>query len=576
MSLSSQKRNIIFSLLFSLVISTLFLIYVIIASDSTLNSLLCLKFIPNNPRVAGYILAVLAYPAFFFLAYAIFTRLFGHYGSLSSIKEWQKLPLAFEKMSIVRTAVVLFVLWIPAMIIIFPGSTTGVDTINQIYQFLTPAPIWYSTMGTTVDASFIDHHPWFVSVLYGFFVWLGIQLGSASIGFFFFTLFQACIAAIVFGVSICYLSRLKTPYIIRFSLLIIVGIAPFFSVEILTMQKDSTFGIIFLAYAMMYLDIFITKGKHLSNKKWLILFAVIALLAILTKKTGVIVVLMSGIILLIAFRKEWKSLLIALGIPCFISLVCVPLVVFPLLNIAPGGKQEVLGPLYQQTVTLLKTDPHFYSDAELGQLDKVINLENAMNSYHPKRSDGVKSKQRRGVSGSDGAEYIKLWAKGALLRPDLYLKSLIMCSSELFIPSKNVDLNVELSQSGIEYFEERSNEAENPFELNASNPEPLNTLANNMKRFYRGTLCMYPPFSLVTTLGWYDFVLPLLALFAAFVYRKKEILFGLMPVWLTSAILVISPTAMSRYAVTSIFLTVVLIGALCWCMQKTNKGRHAK
>ena len=576
MELKNNKRNIIFAFIFSIIVSTLFLVYVIKSPIETLDSLFCLKFVPDNSRLAGYILAGLAYPVFFFFSYAVFTRFFGHYHLLEDVNAWTRFPLHFEKKSIIKTILVLFVAWIPAMIIIFPGSTTGVDTINQIYQFLTPAPVYYSTMAQVVDASFIDHHPWFVSMLYGSFVWLGIKLGSASLGFFFYTVFQAILAAIVFGASICYLSRLKTPYVIRLALLIIVGIVPVFSVEILTMQKDSLFGIFFLGYAMMYLDVFINKGKSISNKKWLIVFAILAILTILTKKTGIYVILLSGIIMLIAYRKEWKSLLVAYGVPILIGAVCVPLLIFPALNIAPGGKQEMFGPLYQQTITVLKKDPNVYTAEEKERLDTILNLKKALKAYTANKSDDVKRQERKDLKRSDYIDFLKIWAKGAVKRPDLYLSSLWRCSSELIIPSKHIGLNVEISQTGIAYFEDRSQRIGNPFKMEASNPEPFHSVANNMKGFYNDILGTYPPFSLFTSCGWYDFIIPLLVFLAALVYRRKEVLLGLIPVWLTTAVLIISPTALSRYAVTSIFLTVVLIGALCWCMQEPARGRHLK
>ncbi len=571
-----HMRDVVFSLIFSVVVSTSFLIYILMSSTDSLESLLCLGFIPDNPRLAGYVLAILAYPVFFVCAYALFSRLFGHYDTLKNIKGWRKFSLDFKKKSIIRTQLVLLVVWIPAMIIIFPGTTTNVDTINQVYQFLTSSPVYYSTMGQVIDASFIDHHPWFDSVLYGSFVWLGIKIGSASLGFFFYTVFQALLASIVFGAAICYLSRLKTPYVIRFAILVIVGIAPMFSIEILTMQKDSLFGIFFLGYAMMYLDAIISKGMHLSNKKWLIVFAVLALMSILTKKTGLYVILVSGIVLLIAYRKEWRSLIAACGIPILIGAVCVPLVIFPMLNIAPGGKQEMFGPLYQQTITVLKLDPQAFSTEDKNQLNKILDVKKALKKYKAYKSDDVKRQERKNLQRSDYIDFIKIWFHGALKRPDLYIRSLLACSAELYIPSKHIGLNVEISQTGIAYFEDRSRKIGNPFELDAKNPELLNAVANKMKSFYNNVLCTYPPLSLFATAGWYDFVFPFLVFLTALVYRKKEILLGLTPVWLTSAVLIISPTSMSRYAVASIFLTVVLTGALAWCMHKMPKGRHVK
>ena len=114
--------------------------------------------------------------------------------------------ITFSAKSIVASTVVVLVLWLPWIAVEYPASIDW-DTYNQLYQFFTPAPTYYSTMGTVFDAEYIDHHPVFDTLIFGSFVWLGNVVGSQNMGMFLYALLQCAFTAAALSLSCCYLTN---------------------------------------------------------------------------------------------------------------------------------------------------------------------------------------------------------------------------------------------------------------------------------------------------------------------------------------------------------------------------------
>ena len=83
-----------------------------------------------------------------------------------------KIDLEFNRKSVLVAALVIVIFWTPWIVLSYP-TVVAYDTMNQIYQFQTSAPTYYSTTQVFVDAEYIDHHPVFLSLVYGSVLWVG-------------------------------------------------------------------------------------------------------------------------------------------------------------------------------------------------------------------------------------------------------------------------------------------------------------------------------------------------------------------------------------------------------------------
>ena len=120
------------------------------------------------------------------------------------------LNFAFDMKHVLKLAGVIFVCWLPVLILMYPCSINP-DTTEQLFEFQTSAPTYYPWGNEYVDAEFVDHHPVFDTLLYGGITLLGDAIGSYNIAFFLFILLQGALGALGLAASCCYASRLAAP-----------------------------------------------------------------------------------------------------------------------------------------------------------------------------------------------------------------------------------------------------------------------------------------------------------------------------------------------------------------------------
>ena len=562
-----KLRQVLYATVIALLCAAPVAGFIRMAPDEFLDTMACLAIAGDHRRMFGYALAAAAFVCIWLLMYVV----------LAKLPEWmdrwdrwtppRALGLRFTRRSVLVTAAIIIACWIPAIIMLFPGTTTTYDTINQIYQFFSDAPNWYSATSTVVDASFIDHHPWFDTLIFGGFIWIGRSLGSDAAGLFAYCLIQTLLTALVMSAAVCYLERLKVPPAIRIALLAFVILFPVFPISAMTMQKDSLFSIVFVVYVLMYFELFRTRGAAFKSRRFLIWFAIDIALCILTKKTGVYIVGLSTLVLIIAVKGVRLRSLLTMAAPAAVCMALLPAIVFPALDIMPGGSQEVWGILYQQSVTVLKEAPKSVTDEQRAAIDKIIDVEAAVAAYNPTKTDNVKRQVREDVSTKDKQAYLAVWLDQGLKHPAMYVKSILQCCAPLLVPSTSIGLNTKVGTTGIKYFAEHEAEIGGEFHLDIANPPETQAAAKAAYGFY-GTLCRMPVTSLFCTMGFYDCWIPLIALAVALYSRRRRDMCALAPIIISALILIASPAALSRYAISLIFLAVPAIGWAIYCLRR--------
>lgn len=522
--------------------------------------------------VAVFAVALVASRAVLLRTPALVARLQGR-------NPWPGMPLSYDRASILRAAAVVIVFWLPWIVLQYPTGMNG-DTYNQLYQFQTSSPTFYSTLGLVLEASYIDHHPVFDTLLFGSFWAIGAALGNQNIGLFAYSICQSLAGAVVLAACVCYLKRLGVPKAFRLVSLAFVALFPAFPLWCATMVKDSLFSICFAWFFLLFIEAFRTRGAALSRRSFLVAFVAASVLCILTKKPGIYIVVPSLLALLaFCWRAQGRARLAAalLAVPLACSLA-IPAVLYPAIGgVAPGGRQESFGFAFQQVVTVL-SEADDVTDAERAAVEAVMDTNRALERYDVTSVDPAKNSVRVSATSVDYLRFVGAWATIGLRHPLLYAKSLFSISSGLLCPGVSVKYNntPEQEQAWVDTF--YKNDPTGEIDLHFDKPDALEGASEAVFTFYQ-KLSNMPPLSIPFGRGFYGGWLPIICITLA-TAASRRYLVAYAPIILSVMFVVVSPVASSRYVIPLLFVAVLQLGLLC-CALCSSAGsqrvaQHAK
>ncbi|MDR2035565.1 MAG: DUF6020 family protein, partial [Coriobacteriales bacterium] len=233
---------------------------------------------------------------------------------LARFNPLKKLSFSWSKRSVLITAAILLIFWLPWIIIYYPGSTPY-DPVAQIYQIHGSGAFRPEIWEPTVDGWISNSHPILHTLILGGFFELGNALGSQNLGIFMYSLFQTLVRAITFAVVCCYLMRLRTPKVFCLLTLAFFALFPAIASSSMVTFKDHLFSPVSVIYALLVIEIVRTRGAALKSKRFVGALATASLLMPLLKHPGIYIVVASGICLLVIYRRYWKQFLISLSLP---------------------------------------------------------------------------------------------------------------------------------------------------------------------------------------------------------------------------------------------------------------------
>lgn len=468
--------------------------------------------------------------------------------------------IRFTKRSVATCALAIFLVWLPITILMYP-AVSNLDFFNQIYQYQASAPTYYTTMGYVVDAEFIDHHPIFDTLVFGWFYTLGDALGSQNIGLFLLTICESFSLAFMLALTCCYAERLGLPAAVRLAFLLFAIFFPYYAPFAADSTKDTLFAIAFIPFVLCYFEIVRSRGEVLKNRKFTVALIVVTGLCILTKKLGVYICIPSLLVLLVPYKQVRLRLVAVTACIFLLFSFLVPQILYAAYDVAPGGKQEMLFIPLQQTVALMKEFPEAYSNSEKECIDKVIDLNRALKRYDRTIADPVKNSFRHNATNSDISDYLFLWARKGLQHPVLYVKATLMCSARLILPSSSMGFDVDIANEDIrQRWSKHFSETSDGFDFNAQRPEVLLDLSSRLKKLLSVKIASIPVVGLFTTRGMYGGWIPFVCIAITFFNRKSEC-FALVPIILSVCLLLISPGSLARYVHSLMF---VIIPMLAW------------
>ncbi|MDD3261212.1 MAG: DUF6020 family protein [Oscillospiraceae bacterium] len=310
------------------------------------------------------------------------------------------------------SALVLFLCWIPCLLIFYPGNVTG-DSVACISGALGKVPL-------------SNQQPVFYILLIRLVLHFALAIGkSVTFGVALFLALQTLVAAFAIGYFFSWLVKNGFPKI-AFLLCAVYFIAnPLFSVYAVTMWKDIFFGDFMLVYLTLLYDCIHSKGEKLKRPGFLAGFLAVNLLLCFLRNNGYYIVFLTLIVLAVLYRKLWKRV-----VPAFLALlVLVPVIqgpVYKAANIKESPFAESVAiPLQQIGYTVVKNGK--MTAEQKAFVDQLLPLETIKQVYMPRTADKIKFDKgfNNAFLEKNKVQFIKVWA--GMLVPNLkyYIKAYI-------------------------------------------------------------------------------------------------------------------------------------------------------
>lgn len=157
-----------------------------------------------------------------------------------------KLVVICSKHSFVIGVVLIFIAWLPHIIIAYPGYFCP-DTFNQLSQY-------FGFYGWS------SHHPPFSTYIMGTISQLGVFIND-HLGPYLFIMLQAVIAAMVISYGFCLFIKMKTPYWIRSVYAISVILVPYYTDYVCVFLKDNLYSYCFLLMSIELIYLLIDESE---------------------------------------------------------------------------------------------------------------------------------------------------------------------------------------------------------------------------------------------------------------------------------------------------------------------------
>lgn len=166
------------------------------------------------------------------------------------------------------------------------------------------------------------------------------------------------------------------------------------------------------------------QGGGIRRKNWFRL-SFIVLLFILSKNQGFYFAIIILLIYAVFYKKYWKQLLFSFGVPLVFFSVIWLRVLLPSWNVAPGGKQEMLGFMFQQTARYVVDYEDDVTESEREIIARVLDYDHLADKYNPTLQDPVKFTFNQYATKEMMNDYYCVWWRMFFKHPDSYVQSIL-------------------------------------------------------------------------------------------------------------------------------------------------------
>lgn len=422
----------------------------------------------------------------------------------------------------------IIICWLPYFIVSLPGVIQQ-DTVAQIAQ----------AMG---DWSLSNHHPIFMTGLFGIFIRAGLIFGSANAGVFLYSIFQMLTVAASFSyISMC-LAKQRIHIYIRLLTLLFFALYPAHAFYGFTMWKDTLFSVVFMLLTLKTIQMISQPANFFSQKKNIRAFALLCIAMFLTRNNGLYITIILLPLLLLMLRKYWKNILTITAI--FAAGFIILQTISTALEVQKGSIGEALSIPLQQIARTVK-----YHGAQLPEDDKalisaILPYEQLPELYNPITSDPVKFFNifNEAAFRADPSSYLKLWARLMILYPGTYLEAFLCQTHGYWYPDTDTGIRA------------------GRISPNDYNIYPLNIVPTFVENAVSGIFIIrvFPVISMFLSIGFAVWITAILAL-TLILKKQFRLLFVFIPALLLWLTCIASPVSgMYRY-IYGLFLIIPLL-----------------
>lgn len=214
-------------------------------------------------------------------------------------------------------------------------------------------------------------------------------------------------------------------------LFIYFGFLPIISNYNTALIKDSLFASINLLLIPLIYKIINTKGKCLSNSRFLFILLSVTLTISLIRNNGIYIIIMLFIILSIKYKKNFKKIITILIIVIILSKI-------PTFIAEKQLFQEKIGVPIQQISYVVKYNEKSISNKDKMYINKIMNLNDIKENYNPYTVDTIKwhSKFNRLYLNNTKEKFIITWINIMKNNFVEYIKSYLLMTYELYSVEK--------------------------------------------------------------------------------------------------------------------------------------------
>lgn len=347
------------------------------------------------------------------------------------LRKEEALALSFlEKHFQLIGFIIIFLGWLPWILLNYPGSGCP-DSMLQLKQFLGDEP-WAAG------------HPPLSTIIMGSLFTLGSWIADANLGFFLYCLFQTCVGAGIFSLSMKKVWKLGLP--VKWCMLGIVYFAftPLWGAYAQWVEKDLLYAEIVVLQTICMMELLIKKE---CSKKDAVLLACSSLGAVFLRNNGIYAVLPALLLLGIFFKGASRKKVLAVALIVFALYEGAIKVLYPALGLQGFSMAESLSIPFQQTARYVCEYPEEVTEYERSVIDREFGYE-VMANYDPVISDPIKIHYKD----IDTAEYFKVWFQMFWKHPGTYVAAFVNKTYGYIAPvSQNIEAWIQ--QQYYDYYE---------------------------------------------------------------------------------------------------------------------------
>lgn len=450
------------------------------------------------------------------------------------------------------TFLTVFIPWLIWIVVQFPGHIPY-DTFEQLLQ-------WEGVLTRT------NHHPWFDSMVFGWFFSFGALVGYRPLGLFIYLIVQA--AALAAGVTliISYLTRHGLEPRLRRALVLSAALLPPFVTLAGVMTKDSFSAIFIIPSVLLFVELGRTRGRFSTNRTAALIGTAAALGLILSKRSNIYIVIICAIIVLVRCQPAYRRRIGAGTLAILVLATAWSRIVLPVWGIAEPTSRDMFSIPTQQTARTVAYHGDELPENERKAIDRVLGIDGLAEAYVPRKSDKVKKRLDLGAPRSAQLAYLRTWFVEGLRYPGTYLSATFNNTFELFAPVR--PLEYETSQATLQSFDDRFRGAA---EATGSDPDTATAMMfeidspswlDGIRSGASFSITAINGLTPITSKAFFASWVPFIA--CAYAWRRRDRFLGLVlvPSFLELAVLVAGPVTYARYITPMMYLAILTIGAM--------------